>query len=276
MKILTLMENHPSENKALVNEHGLAVLIERGRRRFLFDCGQGARTWANAHRLGIDVEHVDAVILSHSHYDHAAGYRDLIEQGGGGSVLYTGPRFFEPKYAFDGLKYSDLSCGFNWDFLMANGVTHCVCDGLTEVMPGMWLVGNFARAHDFETIPRRFVKRTAAGMVPDAFDDEICLAMDTSQGLVVQTGCSHPGILNMIDTVHERLNRPVYAVFGGTHLVEADEERVRRTVEELRGMGLKILGLSHCSGEKAEACICGLDGVRCCHMAVGDCMWFDE
>jgi len=276
VKITTLMDNLPSENKALINEHGLSVLIECGTQRVLFDCGQGENTWRNAHKLGVDVDHLDAVVLSHSHYDHAAGFRDLIEQGSSASMLYTGPHFFEPKYAFDGLKYTDLSCGFDEDFLMKNGVSHRVCASLTELMPGAWLVGDFPRTHDFETIPGRFVKQTPQGMKPDAFDDEICLALDTPLGLVVQVGCSHPGILNMIESVHTRLNKPVYAVFGGTHLVEADEARVKATVAELRGMGLKILGLSHCSGAQAESCIHELEGMRSCHMAVGDSVWFDE
>ena len=276
MKITTLMDNLPSENKALINEHGLSVLIERGGRRVLFDCGQGGNTWRNAHRLGIDVNHIDAVVLSHSHYDHAAGFRDLLEGGTSASLLYTGGHFFEPKFAFDGLKYTDLSCGFDEEFLMKNGISHNVCAEVTELMPGAWLVGSFPRQHAFETIPERFVRQTENGMVRDDFGDEICLALDTPQGLVVQVGCSHPGILNMIETVHRRLDRPVYAVFGGTHLVEADEARVRQTVEELRGMGLKVLGLSHCSGEKAESCIRELDGVRSCHMAVGDSVCFDE
>ena len=276
LKITTLMDNLPSENKALVNEHGLSVLIERGSKRFLFDCGQGAHTWANARRLGLNVKRIDAVILSHSHYDHAAGFCDLIEQGGGGSVLWTGPRFFEPKFAFDGLKYTDLSCGFDEDYLMRNGVSHCECTDVVELDAGAWLVGNFPRRHSFETIPERFVRQTEKGMTRDDFGDEICLALDTKDGLVVQVGCSHPGILNMIETVHERLNRPVYAVFGGTHLVEADEARVKETVERLRAMGLKILGLSHCSGQKAESCIHSDETVRSCHMAVGDCVWFNE
>ena len=276
LKITTLMDNLPSENKALVNEHGLSVLIERGSKRFLFDCGQGAHTWANARRLGLNVKRIDAVILSHSHYDHAAGFRDLIESGEGGSMLWTGSHFFEPKYAFDGLKYTDLSCGFDEDFLMLGGVSHCECADVAELDTGVWLVGNFPRRHSFETIPERFVRRTEKGMVHDDFGDEICLALDTKDGLVVQVGCSHPGILNMIETVHERLNRPVYAVFGGTHLVEADEARVRETVASLRAMGLKILGLSHCSGEKAESCIHSDESVRSCHMAVGDSIWFNE
>ena len=276
MKITTLMDNLPSENKALINEHGLSVLIERGGKRILFDCGQGAHTWSNAHRLGINIKRIDAVVLSHSHYDHAAGFRDLIELGGGGSMLWTGPHFFEPKFAFDGLKYTDLSCGFDEDFLMLSGVSHNVCSDVTELAPGAWLVANFPRTHAFETIPERFVRQTPEGMKPDDFGDEVCLALDTPDGLAVQVGCSHPGILNMIETVHERLNRPVYAVFGGTHLVEADETRVKSTVEQLCGMGLKILGLSHCSGAQAESCIHGLGGVHSCHMAVGDCVWFEE
>ena len=81
IRITALMDNNPSEHKALVAEHGLSFLVESSAFRMLFDCGSGAHPWANAYRLGLDVGHVDAVALSHSHYDHAAGYRDLIEDG---------------------------------------------------------------------------------------------------------------------------------------------------------------------------------------------------
>ena len=72
--ITALMDNLPSENKALVNEHGLSYLIQRGEERILFDCGAGEAPWRNAHKLGLSVSELDAVVLSHSHYDHAAGY----------------------------------------------------------------------------------------------------------------------------------------------------------------------------------------------------------
>ena len=99
VRITTLMENVPSEHKALKAEHGLSFLVEAGGKRFLFDCGSGEDTLYNAHRLGVDLTTVDFTVCSHSHYDHAAGFRDMVEQGAGGGLLYTGPGFWDKKYA---------------------------------------------------------------------------------------------------------------------------------------------------------------------------------
>lgn len=270
IKVLTLMDNVASENKALRTEHGLSYWVEAGGRRFLFDCGQGAATLANAHRLGIDLSGADFTVCSHSHYDHAAGFRDMAEARCGGRLLYTGPGFWERKYTLNGIKYTDLSAGFNADFLAERGVEHRVCPGLLEVADKCWLVGDFPRTHKFETIPPRFVKGEPPECVPDDFSDEICLAMDTERGLVVLVGCSHPGILNMAAKVHASLGRPIYAVFGGTHLVEADGARIAETVSELHAMGLSVFGLSHCSGAAAEEYLKSAADIAACHMAAGD------
>lgn len=275
LRVTALMDNKPSEHKDLVNEHGLSYLVEGDHGRFLFDCGSGSNTWYNAHRLGLSLEDLDAVILSHSHYDHAAGYRDLIEYDMGSSLLYTGPHFFEPKFAYDGLKYTDLSAGFDEAFLTEYGIARKEVTGITEIAPGMHLIGSFPRVNSFETIPNRFVRRTENGFIPDDFCDEICMAIDIGGKLVILVGCSHPGILNMVEWVHQALNLPIHAIFGGTHLVEADESRIKTTVERLQAMGVEILGLSHCSGELAENCICRDPWVHSCHMGVGDCIFLD-
>ena len=88
------MDDTGSENLALRAEHGLSYWVEAGGRRFLFDCGQGAATMANARRLGADLASADFTICSHSHYDHAAGFRDMAEACCGGKLLYTGPGFW--------------------------------------------------------------------------------------------------------------------------------------------------------------------------------------
>lgn len=274
LHIMTLMDDKPSENKALRNEHGLSYWVNIDGHCLLFDCGAGDATWKNAHRLGVALEQAEAVVLSHSHYDHAAGYRDLAEAGFG-KKLYTGEHFFEKKYAFDGVRYTDLSAGFDEDFLRAHGVSHQVCKEIEEILPNVWAVSHFERTHPFETVPGRFVKKIRAEVKKDEFSDETALAVKTGKGLVVLVGCSHPGILNMISTIHERLKEPVYAVFGGTHLVEADEERITKTIESLWHMGLRILGLSHCSGDLAECRIGDYDQVKSCHMAAGDCVFFE-
>lgn len=283
LQITALMDNKLSANSALKAEHGLSFLVEKDQFRVLFDCGAGELTWYNAHRLGKDISSLDAVVLSHSHYDHAYGYRDLTEAGNGSRILYTGPHFFEPKYAFNGRRYADLSCGFDARFLADHNIEHRVCRNTAEIAPGVWLIGSFPRVHSFETIPRRFVRlipeRLSGGVanafIPDPFDDEICMAVETAKGLVVLAGCSHPGILNMIEKVHDSLGRPVYGIYGGTHLMEADPGRILETVARLKAMGLTVLGLSHCSGDLAEDALRQDKEVISCHMAVGDTVFFD-
>lgn len=272
LRVTALMDDRPSGNRALTAEHGLAFWVETGDLRFLFDCGASDGTIRNARRLGVPLEKAAFTVCSHSHYDHAAGFRDLAGRGLGGRTLITGPGFWERKYAFDGLKYTDLSAGFGPEFLAVHRIEHRVCEGVLPLTESCWLVGDFPRVHAWETIPRRFVRGQPGAARPDDFSDEICLAADTPRGLAVLVGCSHPGILNMVTRVHKALGRPVYGVFGGTHLVEADEARIRATLEELRGMGLQVLGLSHCSGAAAEELLQADGRLTACHLAAGDCL----
>ena len=276
IKIQNLMEDQPSENIALKAEHGLSFFVTTAKHSFLFDCGASSSTLQNAHRLGVHLEQAQFVVCSHSHYDHAAGFRDLAEQQLAPQTLYTGPGFFQKKYAKDGIRYSDLSCGFDQAFLAQHHISHVEIDGLLKLDEGLWLIGNFPRKHSFETIPARFVKDTGAGFVTDDFSDEVCLVMATSHGLVVLTGCSHPGILNIVTTVHERLKQSVYAIIGGTHLMEADQERIQRTFKELQDLGLKVAGFCHCSGAQAIGYLKDYPGLAGCHVTAGDSIFLKE
>ena len=110
----------------------------------------------------------------------------------------------------------------------------------------------------------------------DDFSDEICLVLDVKDRLYVLCGCSHPGILNMISRVHSLFCKPVAAVFGGTHLMDADDERILATIAELRADGLETLGLSHCSGERVDQLLKQTEGARGCHLGAGDCVFIEE
>ena len=275
LRITALVDNKPSENKALIAEHGLSLLAQYRDLRILFDCGSGANTLANAHRLGVDLRNLDAVVLSHSHYDHAAGFRDLTEAGQGSTLLYTGEHFFEPKFAVSGPCCTDLSAGFDRAFLENNGIQQREVTDVCTPFPGVHLISNFPRVNDFERIPQRFVRQTDTGFFSDDFADEICMALEVEGGLAVLVGCSHPGILNMMTHVRQVLGQPIRAVFGGTHLVEADDQRIDLTIRTLQDMGLEILGLSHCSGDAADCAICANPGVQGCHLRVGDNIFFD-
>lgn len=252
MKVITLMDDRASENQELIAEHGLSYWIDTGEQKLLFDCGVSENTWKNAKKLGLDIKEVDAVILSHSHYDHARAYRSFIEQGGGGNILYTGSYFFEKKYSHEGEVFRDLSAGFTEAFLKDKRIEHRVCKGQLELAKGVWLFSNFERKYDFETIPKRFVKETSKGMIRDFFEDEICIVIERENALYLFVGCSHPGILNMAETIQNRMKKSIYGIFGGTHLIEADSVRMEKTIQRFKELGVQVLGLSHCTGELAR------------------------
>lgn len=275
LQLTALMDDTPPKNKTLIAEHGLSYYVEYGHLRFLFDCGPGPNFMKNARRLGIDLKDLDGVILSHSHYDHAGGYRDLIESGIESKILCTGPAFFESKYACKGISYANLSCGFDPGFLQAHGICHREISDCVSIAPGVWLISGFPRIHDFETIPERFVRRRNGQFIADNFPDEVCMALEVGGGLAVLVGCSHPGILNMLTHIQTLLGKPIRAVFGGTHLVEADEARIQTTIDALQQMGLDILGLSHCSGEAAWKTLAAIPEIRSCRLSSGDCIFLD-
>lgn len=263
------MDNLESEHHGLQAEHGLSFWIQSNQFNMLFDVGGGAATIQNAQQMGLDLSTLPVVVCSHSHYDHCGGFPHLLRHSKVGTLV-TGPGFFEPKYSFDGTKYTFLGAPFDHTLLQEQGIAHQVCIGLLQLAEGCYVVGNFNRSHPLEEVPKRFVRQTQQGVKPDLFEDEICLVLQTKKGLAVVVGCSHPGILNILQTVVQQLKQPICTVIGGTHLIEADEERIRHTVSEMQQMGLKLLGLSHCSGEVAERYVSTLTNVMGCHLAVGE------
>lgn len=269
----TLLENNLSQNRALIAEHGLSFMVETEKVKILFDCSAGSAARKNAEKMHVSLKDVDYVVLSHSHYDHAGGYPDMMDHGVL-APLVTGPQFFEEKYACEGGKYAYLGCGFGEELLSEKGIEHRICEGLETLNKGCYVVGGFKRFYEFEKAPSRFVRQTKEGMVTDAFPDEVCLVLESKKGLVMIVGCSHPGILNMIESVRERFGQPVYAVFGGSHLVEADEERLLETMRILKDMGIAIVGFNHCTGDTAQSRLsqCG-DGVAYSHLKAGDCIF---
>lgn len=273
LQIMALMEDRPSHRKDLLAEHGLSLYVGYNGRQMLFDCGSGANTLHNAYKLGVEPERLDAVVLSHGHYDHAGGYRFLVQQGGVSCPLYTGSGFFEPKFSRNDGCHTSLGAGFDRAFLSRQGISHREVDGVTEIFPGAWLISGFPRVYAQETIPPRFGRFTQAGFVSDDFRDEICLALEIQGGVAVLVGCAHPGILNMVSHVRAVLGKSVRAVLGGIHLTESDDCRQALTVDTLAEMGVETLGLCHCSGEAAEQAAQTRRGVRGFRLGPGDCVF---
>ncbi|MCD6396841.1 MAG: MBL fold metallo-hydrolase, partial [Spirochaetaceae bacterium] len=191
------------------------------------------------------------VILSHGHYDHSGGLRSLIDITDKFELI-LGEGFFNEKYGYKNGSYEFLGNNFNRKFLQEKNLSYkFVNNDLNEILPGIYVITNFPRIHKDEVINTRFKLLKDGEFISDPFNDEVLVAVDTPEGLVILLGCSHPGMKNMMDAARNLLEKPIYAVLGGTHLVEANDGSLDISMDYLNKGEMKVIGVSHCTGQKA-------------------------
>lgn len=224
-------------------EFGLSLFLEAYGKRLLLDAGQGEVLLSNAEALGIDLQSLDGVVLSHGHYDHTGGLARLF------------PRC--PVYAVEGVA---APCFSRRD----DGVRHWISmpeeskraleelelrivDGFTEIFPGIFLTGPIERTSGEDCGGHFFTDDSC--VVPNVVPEEQSILFEN--GTLV-TGCCHAGLINTVETCRKnRPDIPIRAIVGGLHLLHAGKERLEKTAECLSGLPLEIMILMHCTGEEA-------------------------
>ena len=249
IEIKILLENTKPENSAFEVEHGLSLYITTSQSKFIFDCGHTGIAWKNAALMNVDLSKIQFVMLSHSHYDHAAGFPKLLNYATP-KILYTGKDFWREKFSLDKEtnEYKYAGCGFTKDDLNRWNIEQRICEDVLKIDDETYLVSNFNKKYNFETIPKKFV--LGEDRISDPFNDEIVLVLREDDGLAIVTGCAHNGILNIVSTVQEKFNQPIKTVIGGIHLKNSGDDRINKTLNELKNFGVKNLALGHCSGDK--------------------------
>jgi 7,8-dihydropterin-6-yl-methyl-4-(beta-D-ribofuranosyl)aminobenzene 5'-phosphate synthase len=252
MRITVLSEN-TAGGRDLIAEHGLALWIECGARRFLFDTGQGLALVPNAHMLEIDLATVDGVILSHGHYDHTGGVAQVLAPERR-TPVYAYPGALEPKFSVrpqTGGQHIGMPerCA---DAVRQHGMFTPVTEP-ADLGEGLFLTGPIPRLSGFEDTGGPFF-HDADGRDLDELIDDQALYYESADGIAVIRGCAHSGVVNTVRFVHELTGgRPIWALIGGMHLVAATATRLNQTVRALQEFDIQLLGPMHCTGPEATA-----------------------
>jgi len=267
-RITVLVEN-TAGGRGLLAEHGLAFWIELGDRKVLFDTGQSNVLLGNARRLGIRLEQVDAIVLSHGHYDHTGGLGDALRNSRA-TTVYAHPMALGAKYVRnpDGTA-RDIGM-LALDEQMVRDMAELVwVEGPTEICGRLRLTGPIPRDNDFEDTGGVFF-RDKGCTEPDQIIDDQAAFVETPAGAVVILGCAHAGVINTLVHIQSLTDsRPIHTVIGGMHLLHASPERMDKTVDELRRLDVQRLLPCHCTGMAAVARLWQEFPGRCAACPVG-------
>ncbi len=253
VEITILCENSVGMAFGGIGEHGFACFIETEHGNYLFDTGQGIGISQNAMLLKKDLASIEAIMLSHGHYDHTGGLPQVLRQRGPVPV-YAHPEIFIER--FWGRTRRATGLPFRRSLLESLGADFRLSREMTEVAPGLTLTGEVPRLTPFEKGDAEMVARYDDGreLQPDPIADDLSLVIDSDRGLIIILGCAHAGMVNILNYIMEKFDRDrIYAVIGGTHLGFSEEEQFSETLKVIDRYGIEKLGLSHCTGLEKSA-----------------------
>jgi 7,8-dihydropterin-6-yl-methyl-4-(beta-D-ribofuranosyl)aminobenzene 5'-phosphate synthase len=256
LRITTVSEN-TSGSPALLGQWGLCVLVEAEDHRFLIDTGASSSVSQNVDVLGINLDLVDAIVLSHGHYDHTGGLRAILAKIKKKPVrIVAHPEVWGLKYGRNRKtgKYSYVGMPFRPEELERLGAQFELTSEPTWLTEDIVGSGEEPMTTSYEGVANNLFVKNKTGYEPDTLIDDQSLYIRTDLGLIIVLGCAHRGIINIIRYAQQLMKMDqVYMVLGGTHLGPASEEQVTSTIEALKDIDLRWLGVSHCTGQKVAA-----------------------
>ena len=208
MRLSILFDNVPGRED-LTPLWGFSCFVEADGKRWLFDTGSNGRVLLdNAEKMGIDLSVIDALVLSHPHWDHV---------GGVDSVLEAAPdvRLFVPD---------SLSKHWISDLRRMSGGVEVIDESPRRLFDGIWSTGVMGEI------------------------GEQSVVIGTGKGPIVLTGCAHPGIVAITARTVEMTGEPPYLVMGGFHLLKSPRKEIEAVIEGLIALGVRKVSPTHCTG----------------------------
>ena len=277
VKATVLCENAVYGHLGAVAEHGWAVWLETPGGNYLFDTGQGMVLLHNAAFFEKNISTARAVLISHHHIDHTGGLLGVLHAmrggpGEGGVPVHAHPDLFKASYNTKKDKFVHIGVPHARPVLEAAGADFRLERCWQEVADRIWMTGEVPRRTEFEIGDLDLKHYDAEGkLVVDPIVDDQTVVIETPEGLFVLLGCSHAGIVNILNYVIEKTGESrFHTVMGGTHLGPVEEEQVANSIEALAEFDIGRIGASHCTGQGPAARMAARFGNRFFFCTVGN------
>jgi 7,8-dihydropterin-6-yl-methyl-4-(beta-D-ribofuranosyl)aminobenzene 5'-phosphate synthase len=211
--IITVIYDNNPYKQGLKTAWGFSCIIKGAEQTILFDTGgDGSILLANMKELNISPEEIDLVVLSHIHNDHVGGLTDLLEINS--EVTIYLPASFPESFKREISKYGAKTIDVRKP---------------VEIVEGIYSTGELG-----------------------TYIIEQSLVIHTEKGMIVITGCAHPGIVTIVSKAKDLFNKDILLATGGFHLASERESKIRKIVNDIKELGVHYIGPCHCSGDLAR------------------------
>lgn len=241
VKLTILSENR--DNGKFKGEPGLSIVVETDAGTFLFDTGYSDLFTKNAKLLGVNLDKIDTVILSHGHSDHTNGLPYLSD----GKTIVIHPAGFKPRWS--NRKQDYAAPPITKEELAQKHHLVLASEPLTVSEDTVFL-GEIPMIVEHEKNGNFATSLDEGLTIPDPTEDDSGVAIKTEKGLFIMTGCGHRGVCNTIEHARNITGEEkVYAVLGGFHFrsLKNQKDIIDETIKYFKKLNVKHLYLGHCN-----------------------------
>lgn len=256
MKLCMLIDDKRL-NKTFKREHGMSLYIETENQKILFDTGASRSFIDNAKLLGIEIDKIDIVILSHGHKDHTGGLVGFLNLNSKAKVIMKNNGSDDFYVKFCGLKKNISTPSVI--FKQHQQRIEFLNDNRQIANSGIFIVANFIEKYPLVKSNTNLLRKRAGKLMSDNFDHELALVIRNHGKLVVICGCSHSGVENIVETIKLQFpGEPIQMLLGGFHLmdfprnlIQENEEDIIKLAKRLQEYDIEQIYTCHCTGRRA-------------------------
>lgn len=255
MKITVLAENSicKTSSENLESENGLSLFIEFDERKILFDTGQSDMFIKNAEKMGIDLSQVDYLVISHGHFDHGGGLKYFLRINIKAKIflhINAANKFYTKVFGL--IPYY---VGLDQKIIAQKDRLYFI-DEDTQIDNKMILLEGFPDVFPQPEANKALFEKVKNRFIADKFNHELAMLLIENNEIVLFTGCSHSGIINIVEEVKlYSKTMKIKATFGGFHIhnpisnKNESPDYIDKLAEAL-GETDQVFYTGHCTGEK--------------------------